>query len=173
MRREQGQAGTPLGEGSKSQAAGPQRSRCGRAYLGVLGGRAGRGQLQAAVRPLDAEIEGVILGHHGGRRACPLGCHRWPQAATKLPGERGSQLHGAGPAATGDRQSQRGRIATGSCGRRGGRPARPERGGARCHRPQRTRTAGRGCSGGKEAGRGVQEDWREPGAQGRAGKRGF
>lgn len=45
-------------------------------YLGVLGRTARRGYLQAAVGSLDHEVEGVILGHHGGRRACPLGCHR-------------------------------------------------------------------------------------------------
>jgi hypothetical protein len=45
-------------------------------YLGVLGRAAARGHLQAAVGPLDREVEGVILGHHGGCRACSLGCHR-------------------------------------------------------------------------------------------------
>lgn len=53
----------------------PERSRW-RPYLRVLGRTAGRGYLQAAVRPLDREVEGVILGHHGGCRACSLGCHR-------------------------------------------------------------------------------------------------
>lgn len=45
-------------------------------YLGVLGRTAGWGHLQAAVCSLNREVEGVILGYHGGSRACPLGCHR-------------------------------------------------------------------------------------------------
>lgn len=53
----------------------PEKSRWG-PYLSVLGWTAGRGYLQAAVRSLDSEVEGIILGHHGGCRACPLGCHR-------------------------------------------------------------------------------------------------
>ena len=78
----------------------PERSRW-RSYLGVLGWTAGRGYLQATVRSLDREVEGVILGYHGGCRACPLGCHRWSDKTTKLPGERGSQLHGASGGAGG------------------------------------------------------------------------
>ena len=87
--------GTVPQRGSGKSKRCPERSRW-RPYLGVLGWTAGRGYLQATVRSLDREVEGIILGYHGGCRPCPLGCHRWSDKTTKLPDERGSQLHGAG-----------------------------------------------------------------------------
>ena len=67
--------GTVPQRGSGKSKRCPERSRW-RPYLGVLGWTAGRGYLQATVRSLDREVEGIILGYHGGCRPCPLGCHR-------------------------------------------------------------------------------------------------